>query len=56
MKAYSMGRFQRAALLASGEWFGPEDRVRPPMPEGHMRACGCPECVPHHQPNEQEPR
>lgn len=24
---------------------GSEDRVRPPMPVGHMRACGCPECV-----------
>ncbi len=21
------------------------DPVHPPMPVGHMRACGCPECV-----------
>lgn len=32
------------------------DPVHPPMPVGHMRACGCPECVAWleaHEPEEQ---
>ena len=26
-------------------WAEPADPVHPPMPVGHIRACGCPECV-----------
>ena len=52
LESTAMGRvckqcaqIQEAALFAEGDWFGSADPVHPPMPVGHIRACGCPECV-----------
>ena len=34
----------------------PADPVHPPMPVGHIRACGCPECVAWLEAHEPEGR